>query len=158
MANLVRKDALRTADVFERFDHMFEDWLRAVPWRPVTSVSEPGWLRAQTIKVDQYRDEDTLVIRAEMPGLDPDRDVKLTVTDGMLNIEAERRVEEKSEDKGYLRHELHYGSYARRLPLPERVTETDITAAYRDGILEIRVPMPAAPEAPEPRAITIEKG
>ena len=42
-------------DVFERFDHMFEDWLRAAPWR-TAAPTEPGWLRTQAIRVDQYRD------------------------------------------------------------------------------------------------------
>ena len=155
MANVVRRETVRPLDVFERFDRMFDDWLHVMPWRP---ASEPGWLRAQTIKVDQYRDGDTLVVRAELPGVDPERDVKLTAADGLLSIEAERRVEEKSEDKGYLRHELHYGSFTRTLPLPEGVTDADIAATYRDGILEVRVPMPATPPKAEPRKIAIEKG
>ena len=155
MANLARRETVRPLDVFERFDRMFDDWLHSVPWLP---AGEPGWLRAQTIKVDQHRDGDTLVVRAELPGVDPERDVKLTAADGLLNIEAERRVEEKSEDKGYLRHELHYGSFSRTLPLPEGVTDADIAATYRDGILEVRVPMPATPPKAEPRKIAIEKG
>jgi len=58
----------------------------------------------------------------------------------MLRIEAERREEEETEEKGYVRHELSYGSFTRTLPLPEGVTESDITASYKDGILEIRIP------------------
>ena len=54
-------------------------------------------------------------------------------------IEAERREEEKTEEKGYVRHEMHYGSFARTLPLPEGVSEADIKATYKDGILDIRV-------------------
>lgn len=134
---------------------MFEEWMRTVPWRP---TGDAGWPRAETIKVDQYRDGDTLVVRAELAGIDPERDVELTVTDGMLNIEAERRVEQKSEDKGYLRHELHYGSFVRRLPLPDGVTETDIAATYRDGILEVRVPVPETVKPAEPTKISIKKG
>lgn len=88
------------------------------------------------IKVDEYRENGTLVVRAELPGIDPDNDVELTVADGMLHIEAERRDEEKTEEIG----ELHYGSFSRSLPLPEGVTEADVTASYKDGILEIRVP------------------
>jgi HSP20 family protein len=87
------------------------------------------------------------VVRAELPGIDPDEDVELTVTDGMLHIEAERREEEETEDKGYVRRELRYGSFSRSLPLPEGATEADITATYKDGILEIRVPAPQPPPA-----------
>ena len=82
------------------------------------------------------------MIRADLPGIDPDPDVELTVSDGMLDIRAERREEDKREDKGYLRRELRYGSLSRALPLPEGITESDITATYEAGILEIRVPEP----------------
>ena len=82
------------------------------------------------------------MIRADLPGIDPDPDVELTVSDGMLDIRAERREEDKREDKGYLRRELRYGSLSRALPLPKGITESDITATYKAGILEIRVPEP----------------
>ena len=73
------------------------------------------------------------MVRADLPGIDPEKDVELTVSDGMLHIRAERREEEKREEKGYLRQELRYGSLSRTLPLPEGVTESDITATYKDG-------------------------
>jgi hypothetical protein len=53
----------------------------------------------------------------------------------MLHIEAESRQEEKREEKGYLRREVRYGPLSRSLPLPEGVTEADITANYKDGVL-----------------------
>ena len=98
------------------------------------------------------------VIRAELPGIDPDKDVELTVIDGILRINAERRVESKTEDKGYLRHELHYGSLTRTLPLPDGIKEADITASYKNGILEIRVPVLEQPPEREPKKIAITKG
>ena len=61
---------------------------------------------------------------------------------GMLHIEAERRAEEKSEEKGYARHELRYESFGRNLALPEGVSGSAITPSYKDGILEIRIPAP----------------
>jgi HSP20 family protein len=48
------------------------------------------------------------------------------------------------DEKGYLRRELRHGSFTRTLPLPTKVTEADIKANYKDGILEIRVPAPRA--------------
>ena len=110
------------------------------------------------ISVDEYRDGQTLVIRAELPGIDPEKDVELTVADGMLRIDAERRVEKETQDKGYTRHELRYGRFTRTLPLPETATESDISAAYKDGILEVRVPMPEPQAAKEPTRIAISKG
>jgi HSP20 family protein len=72
----------------------------------------------------------------------------------MLHIAAERRAEEKREEKGYVRQELRYGSLSRTLPLPEGVTESDIKATYKAGILEIRVP---APKEEPPKKIPIAK-
>ena len=85
--------------------------------------------------------------RADLPGIDPDKDVELSVAGGMLHIEAERHAEEKREEKGYLRREVRYGAFSRSLPLPEGVTEADITASCKDGVLEIRIPEPKHEEA-----------
>jgi HSP20 family protein len=76
----------------------------------------------------------------------------------MLRINAERRVEEKSQDTGYTRHEMRYGGYTRTLPLAEGATENDIKATYKDGILEIRVPVVEQTPAAEPTKIAISKG
>ena len=145
MAGLMRREPRgEAADVFSRFDRLFEEWARMMPFRP---MSFPRWLEADLIRVEEYREDGTLVVRADLPGIDPDKDVELTVAGGMLHIEAERRAEEKREEKGYLRREVRYGAVSRSLPLPEGVTETDIAASYKDGILEIRIPEPAREEA-----------
>jgi HSP20 family protein len=99
------------------------------------------------IRVEEFRNDEILVVGADLPGIDPDKDVELTVSDRMLNIHAERREEDKKQDKGHLRQELRYGSLSRTLPLPEGVTESDVTATYKAGILEIRVPDPKKAEA-----------
>ena len=141
MSGLTRREPHgEAADVFSRFDRMFEEWARMMPFRPMLFQR---WREAEElIRVEEFREDGTLVIRADLPGIDPDKDVELTVSDGMLHIEAERREEEKREEKGYLRHELRYGSLSRSLPLPEGVTEADITATYKAGVLEIRIPEP----------------
>lgn len=109
------------------------------------------------IRVDEFREDDTLVIRADLPGIDPDEDVDVSVTDNMLTIRAEHREEHEEEDKGFLRRELRRGSFSRTLALPADVTEDDVTASYKQGILEIRVPMPQPPQAEAKRiAITTE--
>ena len=135
-----REPREEATDVFRRFDRMFEEWARMMPFR---QVSFPRlWEAGDLIRVEEYREDGTLVIHADLPGIDPEKDVELTVSHGMLHIEAERRQEEKIEGKGYVRRELRYGSFARSLPLPEGVTEADITATYKAGVLEIRVPEP----------------
>lgn len=99
MAGLMRREPHgEAADVFSRFDRLFDERVRLMPFRPVTF---PRWLEAgDLIRVEEYREDGTLVVRADLPGIDPDKDVELTVADGMLHIQAERRQEEKREEKG----------------------------------------------------------
>jgi HSP20 family protein len=141
---------------FARLDRMFDEWFRALPMRRGAGM---GWdvPGEELIRVDEFREGDTQVIRAELPGIDPERDVELTVSDGMLRITAQRRVEKETEDKGYTRHELRYGTFSRTLPLPEGADESDIRAAYRDGILEIRIPIKSQAR-PEPQRIAVNRG
>jgi HSP20 family protein len=141
MAGVMRREPRgEAADVFSRFDRMFEEWTRMMPFR---AVAFPRWREAEElIRVEEFRDDGTLVIHADLPGIDPDKDVELTVSGGILHIEAERHEEEKLEEKGYVRQELRYGALSRSLPLPEGVTEADITATYKAGVLEIRIPEP----------------
>ena len=155
MSTLLRRD--RAVDPANWFNRMFEEWARSLPTRRPFGLGW-DWPGEDLIRVDQYRDGNTEVIHAELPGIDPDKDVQITVTDGMLRIDAERRSEKETEGKGYLRHELHYGSLSRTLPLPEGVAESDITATYKDGILEIRVPIPERPPESEPKKIAVTKG
>ena len=121
------------------FDRVFGLWPSLLPFRwPVATARH---LRTESfIPVNEYNRDGSLVIRAEIPGIDPDQDVDLSVAGGMLHIKAERRQEEKIEEEHYLRKEIHHGSLVRTLPLPEGVTETDVKATYTDGVLEIVIP------------------
>jgi HSP20 family protein len=146
MAGLMRREPrVEAAETLGRFERLFDEWTRMMPFR---SMAFPLWRgAADLIRVEEYREDGTLVVHADLPGVDPDKDVELTVSDGILHIEAERREEEKREEKGYLRQEVRYGSFSRSLPLPAGVTEADITATYKDGVLEIRIPEPKHEEA-----------
>jgi HSP20 family protein len=147
MPGLVRRERreVEPRDVFDRLDEMFDDWSRLLPWRR-PGLSSWEWEPGEFIRVDELREGDTLIVRAELPGVDPDKDVHVTVSDSMLHIEAERREEEQTERKGFVRRELRYGHLARSLPLPVGVTESDIHATYTDGILEITVQLPTGTE------------
>jgi HSP20 family protein len=106
------------------------------------------------IKVEEELHDDKLVIRAEVPGIDPDKDVELFVGDGMLRLHVERRKEMKEEKEGRFRSEFSYGSFTRSVALPKGASATDVKATYTDGILEITVPV-AAPTTESTRvAIT----
>jgi HSP20 family protein len=110
----------------------FLDWLEG-PW--------PGMLpfgSGQTFRVEDFTDDGKYMIRAELPGVDPEKDVEVTVDSGTLTIRAERREESKQD-----RHsEFKYGSMTRSLSLPEGSDPDKIMASYDKGILEVMVPMP----------------
>lgn len=145
--------AVQPMDVFDRLDQMFEDWTRRLPFRMPTRLGrEPAMSMA--IHLDEYREGNELHVRAELPGVDPERDVSVTVTDHDLQIEAERREEEKAEGKGFIRRELRYGRLSRMLRLPEGVSDSDVSATYHDGILDITVTLP---EAATPTKIPVSK-
>ena len=111
---------------------------------------------AAPIKVEEYVDGDNLVVKAEIPGVDPDRDIEVTVDDGILTIAAQRResTSEKS-DTGY-RSEFRYGSYLRQIRLPKGTTPDVVSATYKDGVLEIRLPKSEGDV--ETKRIPIERG
>jgi HSP20 family protein len=103
----------------------------------------PEWLgRADhPMKIEEVDEDGMRVIRAELAGIDPDKDVDLTVDHGMLTIRAERRQESTSDEGGVYRSEFSYGSFRRTVPLPAGASEDDIKASYTDGVLEIRFPV-----------------
>jgi HSP20 family protein len=109
-------------------------------------------LDADRIRVEEYRDDGSVVVRAELPGLDPDKDIDVTVTDGVLRIHAQREEREEAKEEGRYRSEFHYGSFTRRVPLPEGTSQDAIEATYRDGILEVRFPFV---EQPASKAIEV---
>jgi len=96
------------------------------------------------LRVEEVREDDTLVIRAELPGVDPDKDVELLVENGVLSIRAERREETEEKKRHRRRSEFRYGSFSRTLSLPPGATEEDVKATYENGILEIRIPVNGA--------------
>jgi HSP20 family protein len=110
----------------------------------------------ERIRVEEEVKDDSIVIRAELPGMDPEKDVDITVSGGMLRIKAERRSETKEENEGRVRSEFRYGSYTRTLPLPKGASESDVKATYKDGILEVTVPVTR--ETVERKKVEIARG
>jgi len=110
----------------------------------------------ERIRVEEEMKDDSIVIRAELPGMDPDKDVDITVSDDMLRIKAERRSETKKENQGRVRSEFRYGSYTRTLQLPKGASESDVKATYKDGILEVTVPVKR--ESVERQRVAIARG
>jgi HSP20 family molecular chaperone IbpA len=121
------------------------DWLES-PW-----TGPPPFIAARAFRVEEMAQDDHYVIRAELPGLDPEKDIEVTVEGRTLTIHAERRHEEG----GPYRSEFRYGSLTRLVRLPARVDAKDVTARYEKGVLEVSVPVREV--KPEGSRVTIEK-
>ncbi len=127
-----------------RFPDLF-DWLES-PWPALLPFGQ-----AQTFRIEDYVEDGNYMIRAELPGVDPEKDVEVTVESGMLTIHAERREETKED-----RHsEFSYGSLTRSVSLPEGADPEKITASYDKGILKVTVPIPAETKSAA-RKISVE--
>ena len=110
------------------------DWLES-PW-----TGPPPFLAGQVFRLEESIRDDRFVIRAELPGLDPDNDIKVTVDGRILTIRAERR----QQDNEPYRSEFRYGTLARAVRLPARIDPADVTARYDKGVLEVSVPVSEA--------------
>ncbi len=117
-------------------DWPFGRFLERLRWPELPAL--PGDL---DFRVEEFVDGDQMVVRAEMPGLDPEKDVDIQVLDGELRIRAERREKKEEREKGRYRSEFRYGSFTRTVPLGADIDEDDVKATYKDGILEVRLPI-----------------
>src|SRR5512139_4306067 len=108
------------------------DWFEDFPFGP-RSMFGSG---EHAIRVEQYHENGDYTVKAELPGINPDKDVEITVDHGVLTVHAER-TEEKKEGK---RSEFLYGSFTRSVQLPEGVKEDDIKASYDHGVLTVTAP------------------
>jgi HSP20 family protein len=129
------------ADLHRRIDHLFDD----------LTDGEGSKLAA----VDVIREDDRIVVRADMPGIKPE-DLKIEVAEDMLTIHGEHKESQESKDgkdKRYVRRERSYHSFTRSLVLPADVSPEKIEATCKDGVVEVTVPLPSK-EAPRVVKIT----
>ena len=146
MATLVRWDPLRDLAQWQNdVERLMGTFLRGTGTNGETRWAPP---------LDVWETENELVYAFDLPGIPEDR-ISIEFEDGSLAVSAEReRTEEVSQDRFY-RFERRYGTFTRSIGLPPGVAEKDIRADYKDGVLELHV---AKPKAPEPRRIQIGKG
>ncbi len=118
----------------------------------------PSWAHlrspvgANIIRVEYELKDGRYELRAELPGVDPEKDVDVTVRDGVLTIKSERT--EKKETNG--RSEFSYGSSIRSVALPAGADEDAIAASYDKGILTVTVPLDEAAAEPGDKHIPVQ--
>lgn len=102
-----------------------------------------SWMESMTspeVRIEEYVEGDRRFVRADLPGIDPARDVELTVDGGILRLRGERRAEEHDEHHT----EIRYGSFERVIALPPGTTPQDVNAEYVDGVLTVSMPTKAS--------------
>ena len=110
--------------------------------------------RAWAPVVDIYEDENSVVVKAELPGMD-EKDIEISVDDSTLLIRGEKKTEEEFKEENYHRIERAYGTFQRVLSLPTSVDTDKVEAVYKDGVLEITCPKL---EDVKPKKIEVKAG
>jgi HSP20 family protein len=144
---LVRWDPFRELeDMSERLNRVFsrpslrnsgKENLTVADWVPTVDISET---------------EGEYLIKAELPEVRKE-DVKVTVENGVLTLQGERRQEKEEKGKRFHRVERSYGSFVRSFTLPESVDESSVKAEYKDGVLNLHLPKS---ERVKPKAIDVK--
>ncbi|ONM48867.1 Hsp20/alpha crystallin family protein [Nocardia donostiensis] len=106
-------------------------------WRSFTPAGLAPMFDRRLLRVEDCVEEGNYIVRAEIPGIDPAKDVEVSVQGRQLTIKAERT--ERQEEKGH--SEFNYGSFYRTVTLPAGASEEGIEADYSQGILTVCVPM-----------------
>jgi HSP20 family protein len=118
-----------------------------------TSAGKEGFFSFDwTPSVDIAETAEAFEIKAELPDVKKE-DVKVSVEDGELRISGERKQEKEEKGKKFHRTERSYGSFMRSFTLPENVDDSKLTAEYKDGLLNVRLPKT---EKAKPKAIAIK--
>jgi HSP20 family protein len=145
------------------------------PWRPFMDLSRweremdrmmerffdrrmlPRWperwlggdaMEITTPAVDLYEEKDEIVVKAELPGMDKEN-IEVNLSDHHLTIKGEKKKEEEVKEENYYRSERSYGAFLRTLELPAEVHADKVKAAFKNGILEVRLPKTEEAKAKE---------
>jgi HSP20 family protein len=138
----------------EEMDKLFTDFGWGNNLAPLLGFLERETAPAMwSPKVEVARTEGQMTVRADLPGLNKE-DIAIELADGVLTLKGERKKETTEEKEGYYRSEHSYGSFYRSLPLPKNVEADKAAASYRDGVLEITLPLAAQETAVRRLAVT----
>src|SRR5262249_55507297 len=117
-------------------------------------TTEQSVLSAWAPSVDIYETEHELVVKADLPDVDP-KDLDIRVENNLLTLRGERKFEKKVSEENYLRVERAYGSFSRSFSLANSVNPEAIKADYRDGVLTLTIPKR---EEAKPKQIKVNVG
>ena len=126
--------------------------VRYAPWALINRLQEAAARDASwTPAVDIHEEAGRFIVRADLPGVKP-TDINVTAEKGVLTLRGERSFEKRDADGHYSRVERVSGKFVRNFTLPENVASEQITAQFKDGVLELSIPKVAKAE---PRRIEV---
>jgi len=131
------------ANLHGAMDRLFEDFFGPSPARGDGGLREVA--PTYRLPLDVREVEGGYQIQASVPGFKPD-EVDVTLSDGLLRIQAQHTEEKRQEEGGYLRREVAYGNYQRTIQLPGDIKAESISASFENGILTVTVPKVPRPE------------
>jgi HSP20 family protein len=133
---IVRWQPFRDLLATEReFDRLFREAFSPLFGQREGEFSTRAWAPA----VDIFETENSIVLKAELPGVDP-KDVEVRVEDNTLYLKGERKFEKETKEENYHRIERSYGSFARSFVLPNSMDAEKVAAEYQDGLLTLTLP------------------
>lgn len=133
---IVRWQPFRDLLATEReFDRLFREAFSPLFGKREGELSTRAWAPA----VDIFETENSIVLKAELPGVDP-KDVEVRVEDNTLYLKGERKFEKETKEENYHRIERSYGSFARSFVLPNSMDAEKVAAEYQDGLLTLTLP------------------
>lgn len=133
--------------IHEELDRWFSDIVDTFFGDLATPIATSWGVSVRAPSIDLYDQGSELVLKAELPGIDP-KDVDIRVLEDRVMIRGEIRRDEEVKEKNYYRCERAYGSFARTIPLPMKVKPSEAKASYKNGILTLTLPK-AEPEKEE---------
>jgi HSP20 family protein len=147
--------------MMEQMDRLFEDFTgtnlgrtRSMAVPPAGPGAGYGTTSLWYPQIEVSEKQGNLVVCADLPGLKKE-DVQLEVHDDRLVLQGERRNESSQTEAGLYRTERSYGSFYRTIPLPDGVNPDQVRATFKDGVLEVTVPMPNRQQQLQGRRIEI---
>jgi len=149
--DLAKYESPRLLSPFNEVERWFEEMFR----RPF-SMLEPSWwpkikfpaVEECSPSVDIYKEGNNVIVKAEIPGMKK-ADLDVSLSEGALTISGQKKKEEKVNKNDYYRYECSEGSFSRTFSLPEGVQTDKAKAKFDNGVLEITIPMTAAPKKKE---------
>jgi HSP20 family protein len=143
---VAKKAPLAPGDVFESFrrniDRMFDDFGSFGAWSPLKLSP----------RLDVTDTDGVIEITAELPGLE-EKDINVSLEDGVLTISGEKKAETEKTEKNYVYSERSYGSFVRRVPVPSGVDASSVNAKMTKGVLTVTL---AKPTAAKPTKIEVK--